>query len=415
MAAIQQRSAKLLRCDFHHMKARRQRNAHHLERAQFLASDLGQVQRLDTALPRQQREHARLHMVALVVYHLGQRALHIACGHTALHVVVVVTRHLAEPGNDVGIGRWLERAHLARGRWRGARLQALHLEACFHIAQRHRQQRGAIRPLGKALDHAKWRGGKLGQRRQARRSHLQRKARRIAQGAARGVLEILGQLQREAGLLWQRRVELHAVDHGIGIATILAAIHPGLERFVSRLEPDGHGQLARHRGVERQRQRAQWHAGRLGVFTLAAEFGRKRFAHAVGEALFHAVGHPAGRGHALAKHQLQLRAGGKPAVAGKAGELQRLFRRPLFQAQSLEQIGALGAFNHAHRHALAHAFQRAPHVGLYALGGGRAVELQHKELLFVELLVGVGPHALHKGATAIELIALGARQQSARG
>ena len=416
MASIQQRSTQLLRCDLDHMEARRQRNAHHLERAQFLAGDLGQVQRLDTALPRQQREHARLHMVALVVDHLGQRALHIACGHAALHVVVVVARHLAEPGNDVGVGGRLERAHLACRRYRrSARLQALHLEACFHVAQRYRQQRGAVRPLGKALDHAKWRGGKLGQRRQARRSHLQRKARRIAQGAARGVFEVLGQLQREAGLLGQGRVELHAVDHGIRIAAVLAAIHPGLEGFVRRLEPDGHGQLARHRGVERQRQRAQRHAGRLGVFTLATEFGRKRFAHPVGEALFHAVGHPAGRGHALAKHQLQLRAGGKPAVAGKAGELQRLFRRPLFQAQGLEQIGALGAFNHAHRHALAHAFQRAPHVGLYAFGSGGPVELQHKELLFVELLVGVGPHALHKGSAAIELIAFCARQQSARG
>ena len=82
----------------------------------------------------------------------------------------------------------------------------------------------------------------------------------------------------------------------------------------------------------------------------------------------------------------------------------RLFRRPLFQAQGLEQIGALGAFNHAHRHALAHAFQRAPRWPARSRWW-RAVELQHKELLFVELLVGVGPHALHKGAAAIELIA----------
>src|SRR5574343_361123 len=73
-----------------------------------------------------------------------------------------------------------------------------------------------------------------------------------AANLARGVFEILGQLQREAGLLGQGRVELHAVDHGIRIAAVLAAIHPRLERLVSRLEPDGHGQLARNRGVERQ-------------------------------------------------------------------------------------------------------------------------------------------------------------------
>ena len=142
----------------------------------------------------------------------------------------------------------------------------LHLEACFHIAQRHRQQRGAVRPLGKSLDHAKRRSSKFCQRRQARRSHPSGKLAALRHwGAARGVFEILGQLQREAGLLGQGRVELHAVDHGISIAAVLAAIHPGLEGFVRRLEPDGHGQLARHRGVERQRQRAQRHAGRLGV------------------------------------------------------------------------------------------------------------------------------------------------------
>lgn len=72
MALVQQRGAQLLRGDLHHMEARWQRNAHHLERAQLFAGDLRQIQRLDAALPRQQREHARLHVVAVIVHHLGQ-------------------------------------------------------------------------------------------------------------------------------------------------------------------------------------------------------------------------------------------------------------------------------------------------------------------------------------------------------
>jgi hypothetical protein len=63
----------------------------------------------------------------------------------------------------------------------------------------------------------------------------------------------------------------------------------------------------------------------------------------------------------------------------------------------LSRIGALGAVNQAHRHALAHAFDRAPHIGLHAGRRGRAVELQGKELLFVNALVGVGPHACTNG------------------
>ena len=59
---------------------------------------------------------------------------------------------------------------------------------------------------------------------------------------------------------------------------------------------------------------------------------------------------------------------------------------------------------------------QAPVVGRFIdQRGPRGVMLPLAAGHTLALLVGVGPHALHKGAAAIELIALGARQQSARG
>src|SRR3989344_1476509 len=117
VALIQQRSAELLRGDLHHVEAGRQRYAHHLERARVVARWLGQVQRLHAPLARQQRKHARLHILLVFVQHLGQRAGHVAPRLLAIHHVAVVALHLLEPRNDVGVGARLERAH-------GARLQA---------------------------------------------------------------------------------------------------------------------------------------------------------------------------------------------------------------------------------------------------------------------------------------------------
>ena len=57
---------------------------------------------------------------------------------------------------------------------------------------------------------------------------------------------------------------------------------------------------------------------------------------------------------------------------------------------------------------LAHAIGQAPHMLLQASDAGRAIELQHKELLLVDRLMGAGPDALHKRATTIKLIAFSA-------
>lgn len=56
-------------------------NTHHLEGAGIIICRLGQVQRLHARLPDQQRDHARLHLVAFIgVQRARQRALTSAAG-----------------------------------------------------------------------------------------------------------------------------------------------------------------------------------------------------------------------------------------------------------------------------------------------------------------------------------------------
>ena len=329
--------------------------------------------------------------------------------------MAVVAVHLFEPGNDVGIGAGLEGADLACGGLGvgRARLQRLHTQGCLDIAQRHGQQRRRLvgrRAFGKALHHTKRRRRKLGQRRHAARGHLQRKVVGVAQRAARGVLEILGQLQREGRVFGQGRGKLHAVHQGIGLRAFGATVQARLQGFGGRFQADGGCQLARHGRVEGQLQRPNRQAGGLGVLALATELGGKRLAHLVVKALFHRVGHATGRGHAFAKHQLQARARGEAPVAGQGHHLQRILERALLQPQRFQHFAALVALDQPHRHALAHPFHGAPHVGLHAGQRGRSVQLQHKKLFFVDLFVGAGPHAPDKRATTIKLIANCARQ-----
>jgi hypothetical protein len=300
-----------------------------------------------------------------------------------------------------------------------ARLQPLHAQVGFHVAQRDGKQRRALRAFGKALDDAKGRRCKLGQRRQTTRGHLERKALRIGQGPARGVLQVLGQLQRVGRALGQGRGKLHAAHQLVGLVCLrLAAVvflQPGLDHLLGRLEPQARRQLARYRGTECHRERADRQAGSLGVFALAGEFGGERRTHLVGEALLHRIGHAAGRGHPLAPHQLHLGRRREAPGAGQRLHRQRLLRRTSLQALGLEQGRTLLAIHQAHRHALSHAVELAPGIGLHALQRGGAVELQHEILLFVDGLVGAGTQVLHERPAAIELIASSALQWGARG
>ncbi len=409
VALIEQRLAQQRRGDLDHVKARRERNAHHLEGARIALDGLGQLQRLDVALAGQQRQHARLHIVAVfVVDHGRQRALDVARGALAVHVGGLVVGHAAHPGNDLGIAAGLLGAHAAG-------IQGLGGQLGLHIAQRHGQQGRAVRAFGIALDDAEGRGRELGQRRQRARGHLQREHVGIAQAAACRVLELRRQLHRiarlglhggrEAQVLHQRILAelfaVFAVDHGRHLGGAAA-------------QANALGQLARHGGIEAQAHGADRQAGGLGVLALAAELGREGFAHAVLEALVLAAGHAVGRGNAGAKNQLHGRARRQPAVAGQRGVLQRVLGGGLVPAAVLEQLVALLAVDQAHGNALAHAFGRAPHVLLQALQGGRARQAQREVLLLVDLFIGVGRHVQHGRAAGLELVAGSARHGRAR-
>ena len=300
VARIQQHLAQQRRSDFHHMKAHWQRNAHHLERARIVAAGAWQLQLFHPTLARQQRHHARLHRAGIgVVRQCGrQGARDIAAHLLALQGERFIACQLALPGNDLGVAAWLQRAHG----------QALQRQIGLDLAQRHWQQRGWLggrRAFSKALDDAKGRSSKLGQRRHLARGHRHGKAAGIGQGAACVVLKAIGQHQLVAAARRQRCRELQPVHHGIFLGCIGQA---RLQADLLRLQPHRLGQLAWHRRIEMQAQRHDGQAGRLGVGTLATEGGGKRRTHAVGEALGLAVGYTAGGGHAGAKHQRHLAA-----------------------------------------------------------------------------------------------------------
>ena len=197
------------------------------------------------------------------------------------------------------------------------------MQGGLDLAQRDGQQRRGLRALGQALDNAKRRSGKLGQRRHAARGHPQRKAVGVGQGTARGILQTLGQFQLELGALGQGRGKLHAADQALGGCALILAARLGFDRLQGRLQANRRRQLARHGCVERQRHRPDGQAGRLGVFTLAGKFSQKRCTHLEGKEFFHVTGHPAGRDDTFAPHQLHPRRRREPPVARQRDDGQR--------------------------------------------------------------------------------------------
>ena len=165
MAFIQQRRAQPLRADFQHMKACRQRYSDHFKRPSVVADGFGQVQGFDIGLATQQRQHAGLHLVlVIIVYRFGQWPFDIARSNLARHREIVITLHLQKPLDDVSIGAGCEGADLAGIRWQGD-LGLFDLESFggqhgFHIAQCDRQHGHTI-GFGKTLHDAKRSCGKF--------------------------------------------------------------------------------------------------------------------------------------------------------------------------------------------------------------------------------------------------------------
>ena len=223
-------------------------------------------------------------------------------------------------------------------------------------------------------------------------------------------------------MLRQRAFEADALHHVVVVGGVrVIGIEHGFLNVFARHQANTCQQLCRHRRVEAQAQWANRQAGTLRVFALAAEGGGKRLAHLKTKALFLLVGDAlcsAGSGgcaHAFAVHQLHLGRSGEGAVAGHRHHVQPIRAAWLWRTLRFEQGGALRSFDQTHRHALAQAIHGTPQVGLHTLWRGRPIEPQHEELVFIDAAAGIGLHALHKRATAIELVAAHARQICAFG
>ena len=413
----QQRGAQQGRGHLQHMKTRRERHAHHLEGARVARSGLRQGDAVHAGLAAQQGHHAALQVVlAFLLQRLGQGNARIAPGLLALHRVVAVVLHAAVPGNDVGVALRRQRVHWhARLLWHRAR--GLHLQASLDFAQRDGQQRRSVRPFGEPLDDAKGRGGKLGQRRHGARAHRQRKHRCIGQRSARGIDEILGQLQRVGGGFRKRCSKTQRTDQRVALDdfALVVPIQARLQDLVWPAQPKRRRKLPGHGSAERDRHWADRQARGLRVLALAAELRSEGIAHRVFKALVDLGDHAAGRGQALAHHQLQLAASGQAPVAGQRGDGERRLRGLFVKAQRLEQFAALRAVDKAHRNALAHTFHAAPGAGFDTCQSGGAAQLQDKKLVFVERLPSARSHVVDIRAATIECIASRALPLCARG
>ncbi|MPM82165.1 hypothetical protein SDC9_129226 [bioreactor metagenome] len=146
----------------------------------------------------------------------------------------------------------------------------------------------------------------------------------------------------------------------------------------------------------------------MRVLALAAELGMERLTHLVREALLLRVGHTAGRGNALAEHDLHVRARRQAPVTGQRCIGQRLLGGLALHALGLEQFLALLAFNEPHRNALAHPARHAPHVLPHAVQRRRAIQAQHEELLLVDGRIRPRLDVAHIRPAGAELIAAGA-------
>ena len=148
----------------------------------------------------------------------------------------------------------------------------------------------------------------------------------------------------------------------------------------------------------------------MGVFAFAAKTELKWFAHRVIHALLDGVG----KINAFSVHQLHFAGGRKRAVAGEQHQTLRIFQGVFGQFATLgfHPDGTLFAFNQTNSDLFAHAFQRAPHIGLHFGSINGAIKTQREKLVFRDLIgaVGIRRNINDQRAAAIEFIAASARQ-----
>ena len=446
IAGIQQGLAQLTGGHFQHMEAGRQGNAQDLERASIAFRHARKRLRLHLGQVLQQRDHARFHVVGIVIGQgSGQRVAGVLRRHAAVHDALIVMVHPTQPADDLAIFPGLQLAELQPGTAQRLgccttgrilrRLKVPHGQIRLHTPHRQGQQGRAIRSLGKALDNPEGGRAELGQRRQCRRPDGQRETGGIAQRPAAGVVQVVGHHQRIGGLLGQRRGKAQRLDHPIpGLRRI-----GGLEAFTIRTRPlraqllpprlqiDLGRQCLRNGRAEVHRDRPDRHAARLGILALAAHLRRERLAHLEVHALHLRVGHAVGQRHTPVEDQRDLGARREAALTlqhgqrrgGRAftgcrippfGSTGRLFTRRIPQAG---QDGlAPFALHQAHRHLLAQIGLTAPDMLLQAGYRGRCIQAQHEHLILFDGVAFPGADPVDARPACVERMTRGLQQDT---
>ena len=413
-ARIEQVLAEHGRGDFQHMEARLQRNADHFKRARIAAFGLGKLGGLGTASRSQQRDHAGLHhvlgnaSVGLVVAGLGQGGWQgldtVLARLGALHQFTVIVAHQLVPADDFGIALGCEGAHGATG------LQGLHGGRSFHLAQGDGQQCRAVRAFGKALDDAKRRGSKLGQRRHRAGAHGQREAVGVLQRAAGIVLEACRQDQLRGASFGQGGLEKD-LFHAAGTRLIGAEI-----RFQCSVAAAQHNLLRPVHGhgcVEIQLYRPDRQAGRLRVGALATKGGLERRAYLELPALRLGAGQSAWAA-VVAQRQRDSSVLWQGAIALQHHVVIRLLLGLPGKPARFQYGGAVIAADQAGRHGFANALHLAGARCLHAGGIHGAIEAQRERLALVDI-AAAGTDVLHERGTRLELGSAGFQCFTRRG
>ncbi|KOS78091.1 hypothetical protein DM47_4728 [Burkholderia mallei] len=411
----EQRAAERGRRELEHVKARLvDRQADDLERAQRLRVGLRQRQRPYAGLAREQRQRADVDLPVLRLRRALARGERHVDGMLAAreqagaelvdrldaHRAAVETLDELHPAADLAVVLDLQVREL-----RAARVQPRDAQVGLDVAQRDGHERGRIR-LGEALDDAERARRELRERRHRRGARREREQIGVRQRAARHVAQRRRQLDRQRGLRGQRRGELYARD----FLRAIVGLEERLDRAVRAAQPDLAGGAARHRRVERQRERAQRRARRLRVLALAREARGERRAHREVVAPLGVVRDAARARDAAAVDELHLRARGQRL---RAREREHA-RGVLFPVEVIEERGARRRVGGRHRDAVADAGGLAPDARERRAFVGRAVQLDDEHLPLFDL-ARARPYRDRERAARLEREAARARHRVAGG
>ena len=270
-------------------------------------------------------------------------------------------------------------------RRRRSRRSARHVDAAnaqvgFDMSHGQGQHR-----VGIEFEHAERRSRELRERWCESGLRLEREQRRVGQHTTRVVDEILRRVDRQLGVLGERRFELDRRDRCRVVVGIEGRLPGQRLAIVDIAQHEALGRRPRDRGRELESDRSHRRACGLRVLAFAREARGEVGAHGEREATFGA-GHDLGsrraarRRDATAPHELDLR-------VVRQASLTREHRDAIgmrAEREALEQLLAIVAVDDAHADPFADARDLAPRVGRHAGRRGRSVEHQHEDLLFID-------------------------------